>query len=270
MTKRKRAQTKAYQDPGFLNSKDARALRILSEYLEPKSRFDHHKVDDTIVFMGSARIKSREAAEEMLRKAKTEKDRERAQMALRMSAYYEAARELASRLTTWSKELDRVERRFVVCTGGGPGIMEAANRGAAESRGLNVGLTISIPVEEFDNPYVTRELSFHFHYFFMRKFWFAYLAKAVIVFPGGYGTLDELFELLTLVQTRKMSKPLPIVLFGTEYWREVIDFDALARHGTIDSKDIELMHRTDSVDDAYEWIVRQLAEKALAQPGATL
>jgi len=187
-----------------------------------------------------------------------------------MSAYYEAARELATRLTTWSKELDRVERRFVVCTGGGPGIMEAANRGAAEAKGMNVGLTISLPAEEFDNPYVTRELAFHFHYFFMRKFWFSYLAKAVIVFPGGYGTLDELFELLTLVQTRKMKKPMPIVLFGTEYWREVIDFDALARHGTIDAKDIELVYRTDSVDDAYDWIVAQLAEKALAQPGATL
>jgi uncharacterized protein (TIGR00730 family) len=270
MSSRRRAQTNAYQDPGFLNSKDARALRILSEYLEPKSRFDHHRVDDTIVFMGSARIKSRDAAEHMLREAKDAKERERAQTALKMSAYYEAARELATRLTTWSKELDRVERRFVVCTGGGPGIMEAANRGAAEARGLNVGLTISIPVEEFDNPYVTRELSFHFHYFFMRKFWFAYLAKAVIVFPGGYGTLDELFELLTLVQTRKMRKPMPIVLFGTEYWREVIDFDALARHGTIDPEDIELLHRTDSVDDAYDWIVAQLAEKALAQPGATL
>src|SRR5882672_10522120 len=183
MSQRKRAQTKAYKDPDFLNSRDARALRILSEYLEPKSRFDHHKVDDTIVFMGSARIKSREAAEEMLHKAKAGKDRERAQMALEMSAYYEAARELASRLTKWSKELNREERRFVVCTGGGPGIMEAANRGAAEARGMNVGLTISIPMEEFDNKYVTRELSFHFHYFFMRKFWFAYLAKAVIVFP---------------------------------------------------------------------------------------
>ena len=270
MTEHKRAQTKAYQNTGFLNSKDARALRILSEYLEPKSRFDHHRVDDTIVFMGSARIKSREAAEETLHKAKSGKDRERAQMAVKMSVYYEAARELASRLTKWSKELDHEERRFVVCTGGGPGIMEAANRGAAEAQGMNVGLTISIPVEEFDNKYVTRELAFHFHYFFMRKFWFAYLAKAVIVFPGGYGTLDELFELLTLVQTRKMSKPMPIVLFGTEYWREVIDFDALARHGTIDAKDIELMHRTDSVDEAYEWIVRQLAEKALGQPGATL
>jgi uncharacterized protein (TIGR00730 family) len=270
MSSRKHATTKAYQNPGFLESKDARALRILSEYLEPKSRFDHHKVDDTIVFMGSARIQSREDAEERVRKAKSGKDSERAQMALKMSAYYEAARELASRLTTWSKELDHEERRFVVCTGGGPGIMEAANRGAAEARGLNVGLTISIPVEEFDNRYVTRELSFHFHYFFMRKFWFAYLAKAVIVFPGGYGTLDELFELLTLVQTRKMKKPMPIVLFGTEYWSEVIDFDALARHGTIDAKDIELMHRTDSVGDAYDWIVRQLSEKALGQPGATL
>jgi uncharacterized protein (TIGR00730 family) len=148
--------------------------------------------------------------------------------------------------------------------------MEAANRGAAEAKGLNVGLTISLPAEEFDNPYVTRELAFHFHYFFMRKFWFSYLAKAVIVFPGGFGTLDELFELLTLVQTRKMKKPMPIVLFGTEYWSQIIDFDALARHGTIDARDIELVHRTDSVDDAYDWIVRQLSEKALGQPGATL
>jgi len=270
MTARKHAQTKAYENTDFLNSKDGRELRILSEYLEPKSRFDRHKVDDTIVFMGSARIKSREDAEEMVRKAKGGKDKERAETALGMSVYYEAARELASRLTKWSKALDQKERRFVVCTGGGPGIMEAANRGAAEAKGLNVGLTISIPVEEFDNPYVTRELSFHFHYFFMRKFWFAYLAKAVIVFPGGFGTLDELFELLTLVQTRKMSKPMPIVLFGTEYWGEVVDFDALARHGTINREDIDLVHRTDSVDDAYEWIVKQLSEKALGQPGATL
>src|SRR5437899_5997182 len=269
MSSRKRAQTKAYQDPGFLNSKDARALRILSEYLEPKSRFDHHKVDDTIVFMGSARIKSREGAEEMLRSSRGDKERERAHTALKMSIYYEAARELASRLTKWSKELDRVERRFVVCTGGGPGIMEAANRGAAEAKGLNVGLTISIPAEEFDNPYVTRELSFHFHYFFMRKFWFEYLAQAVIEFPGGYGTLDELFELLTLVQTRKMRKPLPMVLFGTEYWRQVIDFDALVRHGTIDARDVELVHRTDSIDDAYDWLVLTLAEHAVGPPGPT-
>jgi len=188
-----------------------------------------------------------------------------------MSAYYEAARELAYRLTQWSKDLDpQGERRFVVCTGGGPGIMEAANRGAAEARGMNVGLTISIPAEDFDNRYVTRELAFHFHYFFMRKFWFAYLAKAVIVFPGGFGTLDELFELLTLVQTRKMTKPMPMVLFGEEYWRQIIDFDALVRHGTISAPDVDLVYRTDSVDDAYDWIVRQLAEHALAQPGPML
>src|SRR5260221_6030498 len=188
MTKRKRAQTKAYQDPDFLNSRDARALRILSEYLEPKSRFDHHKVDDTIVFMGSARIKSREAAEEMLGKATGEKDRERAQMALRMSAYYEAARELASRLTKWSKELDHVERRFVVCTGGGPGIMEAANRVAAEVHGMNVGLTISLPKEEAGNPYTTRQFPNSFQHFFMVKVWFVYLANAVFGFPSGIGT----------------------------------------------------------------------------------
>src|SRR5260370_40071239 len=155
MSKRKRAQTKAYQDPDFLNSRDARALRILSEYLQPKSRFDHHKVDDTIVFMGSARIKSREDAEELVRKAKSDKDRERAQMALKMSAYYEAARELAYRLTTWSKELDREERRFVVCTGGGPGIMEAANSGAAAAHGMKVRLTIYIPAAPIGKPYAT-------------------------------------------------------------------------------------------------------------------
>jgi len=271
MTERHRHAVKAYRNQGFLNSKEGRALRILAEYLEPKSRFEYHRVDDTVVFMGSARIKSREAAEELLRKAEGGSgDLDQARTALEMSRYYEAARELAYRLTQWSKALDPNERRFVVCTGGGPGIMEAANRGAAEARGMNVGLTISIPVEEFDNPFVTRELAFHFHYFFMRKFWFAYLAKAVIVFPGGFGTLDELFELLTLVQTRKMTKPMPIVVFGTEYWRKVINFDALVAHGTINADDLKLMYHTDSVDDAYDWIVLQLAEKALGQPGAIL
>jgi uncharacterized protein (TIGR00730 family) len=271
MSERKHRSFKAYRNETFLNSKDGRALRILAEYLEPKSRFEREKVDDTIVFMGSARTLSREDAEQKLREAEqTSGNVEDARMALKMSAYYEAARELAFRLTQWSKQIDKNEKRFVVCTGGGPGIMEAANRGAAEARGMNVGLTISIPVEEFDNQYVTRELAFHFHYFFMRKFWFAYLAKAVIVFPGGFGTLDELFELLTLVQTRKMRKPMPIVVFGAEYWRKVIDFDALVRHGTIDAKDLELMRFTDSVDEAYEWTVKQLAEHALGKPGPTL
>jgi uncharacterized protein (TIGR00730 family) len=271
MTERRQQHAKAYSNPSFLNSKDARVLRILSEYLEPRSRFERLHVDDTIVFMGSARVKSREEATEALRKAEGgEGDIEDARTALRMAAYYEAARELAFRLTQWSKALDSNERRFVVCTGGGPGIMEAANRGAAEARGMNVGLTISLPAEEFGNPYVTRELSFHFHYFFMRKFWFAYLAKAVIVFPGGFGTLDEMFELLTLVQTRKMRKAMPIVLFGTEYWRQVVDFQALVRHGMIGARDLELMHHTDSVDDAYDWIVRKLTEFAVGHPGPML
>ena len=271
MTGPHRPRVKAYSNEAFLNSKDARALRILAEYLEPKSRFERNKVDDTIVFMGSARLKSREQAETALREAESGGgDVERARMAVKMADYYEAARELAFRFTQWSKTLDQKDRRFVVCTGGGPGIMEAANRGAAEARGMNVGLTISIPNDEFENPYTTRELAFHFHYFFMRKFWFAYLAKAVIVFPGGYGTLDELFELLTLKQTRKMRKPLPIVLFGTDYWRQVVNFDTLVRHGTINASDVELMHPTDSVDDAYEWIVRQLTERALDKPGPML
>ena len=268
---RRHNSAKAYLKESFLNSSGARPLRILAEYLEPKSRFDHYKIDDTIVFMGSARIVSREQAEASLADAargegNLEMERER----LAMSRYYEEARELARRFTEWSKKLEDEDRRFVVCTGGGPGIMEAANRGASEANGLNIGLTISIPLEEFDNRYVTRELSFHFHYFFMRKFWFAYLAKALLVFPGGFGTLDEVFEILTLRQTRKMHKPMVIVLFGTQYWDEIIDFEALVRHGTINREDLELFHRTDSVDEAYEIVTRQLMEHALTERGAIL
>ena len=238
-------KAKAYREPSFINSRDARPLRILAEYLEPKSRFEHFGIGDTIVFFGSARFKEG-------------------------NRWYEAARQLAFRLTEWSMALPSKERRFVVCTGGGPGIMEAANRGASEAGGLNVGLPISLPHEEGANPHITRELVLRFHYFFMRKFWFAYLAKAVIVFPGGFGTLDEMFEALTLVQTKKMTKHLPIVLFGKDYWSEVINFDALVKHGTINAEDLNLMHRTDSVDDAYDWVVRQLSEHALAKPGAML
>ena len=268
---RRSSAIEAYLKESFLTSSDARPLRLLAEYLEPRSRFDRYKIDDTIVFMGSARLASREQAEAELRAAERgEGDLERARERLAMSRYYEDARELARRLTEWSKQLEDEEQRFVVCTGGGPGIMEAANRGASEAKGLNVGLTISIPLEEFDNRYVTRELSFHFHYFFMRKFWFAYLAKALLVFPGGFGTLDELFEILTLRQTRKMTKHLTIVLFGTSYWDEVIDFEALVRHGTIDRKDLQLFHRTDSVDEAYEIVTRELTQHALAERGAIL
>ena len=238
-------RTKAYHNTEFINSKDARALRILAEYLEPKSRFEEHGLEDTIVFYGSARARPD-------------------------SKYYEAARQLAFRLTQWSKTLTTTERRFVVTTGGGPGIMEAANRGASEAKGLTAGIGISIPMEQTDNKYLTRGLSFHFHYFFMRKFWFAYLAKAMIAFPGGFGTLDELFETLTLVQTRKMKKPMPIVLFGNDYWSEVVNFDALVRHGTIDAEHLKIMHRTDSVDEAFDWVAAQLLEHALGQPGAML
>jgi uncharacterized protein (TIGR00730 family) len=267
----RRKSVHAYLNERFLKSASARALRILSEYLEPQSRFDHYRVDDTIVFMGSARIPSREQAQGELRAVeKGGGDLERAQRRLEMSRYYEAARELAARLTAWSKDLTDEERRFVVCTGGGPGIMEAANRGASEARGVNVGLTISIPVEEFDNPYVTRGLSMHFHYFFMRKFWFAYLAKAVIVFPGGFGTLDELFEILTLLQTHRIRKHLPVVLFGADYWEQVIDFDALVRNGMIDAGDAAIFHRTDSVDDAFAFLTGSLSRYALDERGAIL
>ena len=271
MKERRHHAEKAYLKESFLKSSGARPLRILAEYLEPKSRFDHYQIDDTIVFMGSARLVSREQAEAEVRAAERgEGDLERARRQLAMSRYYEDARELARRFTEWSKQLTDEERRFVVCTGGGPGIMEAANRGASEAKGLNVGLTISIPVAEFDNRYVTRELSFHFHYFFMRKFWFAYLAKALIVFPGGFGTLDELFEILTLRQTQKMKKHLNIVLFGTQYWDEVVNFEALIRHGTINREDLQLFHRTDSVDEAFEIVTRHLTEYALAERGAFL
>ena len=269
--KQSHRQPKAYQNTRFLESKDARALRILSEYLEPLSRFKRYGVQDTIVFMGSARLRSQEAAAAALAEAeRTGTGVAAARTAAELSVYYEAARELAHRLTDWSKNLDHEERRFVVCTGGGPGIMEAANRGASEAKGLNVGLTISIPNEEFDNPFVSRELHVHFHYFFMRKFWFVYLAKAVVLFPGGFGTLDELFEILTLVQTRKMKKRMPIVLFGAKFWNEVVNFDALVKYGTISPGDVELFHRTDSIDEAYDIVTRGLTEYALGSPGAVL
>ncbi len=271
MTKKPCRPVKAYRNEEFMSGRDARSIRILSEYHEPASRFSYHDIDDTIVFMGSARLLSREDAVKKLEIAEAEwADIERASRALEMSEYYEAARLLAFRFTEWSKLLPGEKNRFVVCTGGGPGIMEAANRGASEAKGMNIGLTISIPVEEFDNHYVTRELSFHFHYFFMRKFWFAYLAKAVLVFPGGFGTLDELAELLTLLQTRKMRKHLPIVLFGKKFWKEIINFDALAKYGVIDAKDIDLMFQTDSMDEAYTYITEHLEQHALDEKGARL
>jgi uncharacterized protein (TIGR00730 family) len=246
-------------------------LRILAEYLEPKSRFDRYSIDDLIVFMGSARTPSVEAAAAALAEAEKSGDgAEATRKQMEMARYYEDARELAKRLTNWSKGLEDDDRRFVVCTGGGPGIMEAANRGASEARGVNVGLTISLPQEEAGNPYITRELDIHFHYFFMRKFWFVYLAKAVVLFPGGFGTLDELFEILTLLQTGKIRKHLPLILYGSDFWDKVVNLDALVEFGTISPEDLKLLHRTDSVDEAYDYIVNELTRYSMDIPGATL
>ena len=262
---------KAYDNDRFLQSPAARALRILSEYEEPKARFAELGIADTIVVFGSARIRSREVAEQELAEAKAAGgDVARAERNLDMSKYYEAARELSRRLTEWSTGLEGHDRRFVVCSGGGPGIMEAANRGASEAKGENIGLNISLPFEQSDNPWITRNLSFEFHYFFMRKFWFTYLAKAVVVMPGGFGTLDEFMEVLTLVQTLKIKKKLPIVLFGTEFWEQVLKFQPLIDYGTISPTDLDLFFRTDSVDDAYDHLVKELTEHALGDPGLGL
>lgn len=262
---------KAYSNHEFLTSNEARVLRIMAEYMEPEQRFKKERIEDTIVFFGSARTPSREEAEAELTAAGADPEkRAMAERRLSLSDYYEATRELARRLTEWSKSLDYSERRFVVCSGGGPGIMEAANRGASEAKGINVGLNISLPFEQIENPHITRELLFEFHYFFMRKFWFAYLAKAVVVMPGGFGTLDELFELLTLVQTGKIRKHMPIVLFGKDYWSEVISFQALERFGAISPGDEDLMFQTDSIDDAFSHITEQLQVYALEEPGARL
>ena len=271
MSKTRRGPQKAYRSRRFIDSRDARPVRILAEYLEPQARFERFRILDTIVFFGSSRITDPDTARRTLATARAERgDVARAERGVRLAAYYEAARTLARRLTEWSKGLEGSERRFVVCTGGGPGIMEAANRGASEAKGVNVGLSISLPEEEFDNPYVTRELAFEFHYFFIRKFWFSYLAKAVVVMPGGFGTLDELFELLTLIQTLKIKKRLPVVLFGTEYWSQVLNFDALVAFGTIDAGDAALFHRSDSVDDAFDYVTAELTAYALAEPGERL
>ncbi|HSR54714.1 MAG TPA: LOG family protein [Alphaproteobacteria bacterium] len=260
----------AFLDEDFLTSVDARALRILAEYVEPAARFKAEGIEDTIVFFGSARIKPRDVAEEELSEAQAAGTGvSAARQRLRMSRYYEDARELARRLTEWSKALtDR--KRFVVCTGGGPGIMEAANRGAADAHGLNIGLNIALPFEQECNGYSTRNLTFNFHYFFMRKFWFAYFAKAMVFMPGGLGTMDEVMEILTLCQTLKLKSRMPMVLYGTDFWRKVIDFNALVRAGTISRSDLDLLFRTDSVDEAFEFITTELTATALARPGGTM
>ena len=250
----------AYYDDDFLESPDARPVRILAEYLGPARQFKRENIQDTVVFFGSARIHSREAAEEALLKLTKAKGKrkvghaaalKRSRKAVEWSRYYEDARTLANMLTEWSLSLEEPRRRFVVCSGGGPGIMEAANRGAREAGGKTVGLNIRLPFEQGPNPYITDGLHFEFHYFFMRKFWFAYLAKALVIFPGGFGTLDEMFEILTLAQTTKLSKKLRVILYGSEYWNEVFDLRPLAEWGAIDEKDLDLLYRADTPESAF-------------------
>jgi len=259
---------KAYKNLDFINSPDARAIRILAEYLEPATRFREFEIKDTVVFFGSARIPSPEESEKALAAARESGEGlEAAENGAQMVKYYEATRELARRLTEWSKGLESSGRRFVVCSGGGPGIMEAANRGASEAAGENIGLNISLPFEQSENPYITHRLSLEFHYFFLRKFWFNYLAKAIVVMPGGFGTMDEFMETVTLVQTLKVKRALPLVLFGTEYWSRVIDFEPMIEFGTISPEDVDLFFRTDSVDDAYDFLVKGLTEILLEGEG---
>ncbi len=262
---------KAYKNLEFLNSPAARHIRIMCEYEEPRQRLLRYRVHHTIVFFGSARTRSGEDALTLLEHAKaahaahpddaaTARALRKAEAAVRMSKYYDAARDLGRRITEWSVSKTS-GRRYVITSGGGPGIMEAANRGASEvPGGRSVGLGISLPFEQGVNEYVTEELAFEFHYFFTRKYWFLYLCKALVIFPGGYGTMDELFETLTLVQTGKIKKKLPIVLFGTEYWDRVFNLEAMADFGTISPEDLDLVFKTDSVEEAFEYLSRELDE----------
>ena len=236
----------AYLNPDFLESDDGRAIRILSEYLQPLAAFRRSRVRDTIVFFGSARLREDGP----------------------LGRYYAEARELARLVTEWSERVKTRAHRYVICTGGGPGIMEAANRGARDAGGRTIGLNIGLPHEQRPNPYISKELLFEFHYFFMRKLWFAHLARAIVAFPGGFGTMDELFELLTLSQTRKLDPAVRIVLYGSSYWNEIVDFEALVRYGMIDEEDMKLLHFADSPDEAFEVLRNGLKpeEEAPAEP----
>jgi uncharacterized protein (TIGR00730 family) len=236
---------KAYRNQEFLNSPEARTIRILAEYNEPRARFKKYGVENSIVFFGSARSKDLSKSNQDLHDA----------YALKLSEYYNQAVELSKKITEWSFRPNSKQQTYYVCSGGGPGMMEAANKGATLAGGKSIGLNISIPMEQYPNPYITEELKFEFHYFFIRKFWFVYLAKALIIFPGGFGTLDELMEVLTLIQTEKLGKKLPIILYGKEFWHDVINFDAMIKWGTISKNDLDLMHLSDDVDDAFNYLI---------------
>jgi hypothetical protein len=266
MGKNQERPPKAYKNAAFLQSEDARLIRILSEYLEPASRLKRERVQDTIVFFGSARILPREESEKRLlnmrRRLEEEGGGEKpsdaemrlAERAVVLSRYYEDASTLAQMIVRWAKTLNGAHKRLMICSGGGPGIMEAANRGALQAGGQSIGLSISLPMEQRINPYVPKELAFEFHYFFMRKFWFVYPALALVIFPGGFGTLDEAFEVLTLVQTRKHPRPLPVLIYGSEYWRQVLNFDTLVQWGTIAPRDLDLFHYADDPQEAFDYL----------------
>jgi len=249
----KRSKEKFYKDLSFVNSPDARTVRILSEYYGPYRRFKQMKIKDTIVFFGSARIPSPE-----------NKNNSENQDTAQLVDYYKDARKLSYKLTKWSKGLKNSSHRFIITSGGGGGIMEAASRGAKEADGYSIGLNISLPFESAGNLYTTEKLDFVFHYFFMRKYWFLYLAKALVVFPGGFGTLDELMELLTLIQTGKIKKKLPIVVYDSKFWKNVINFDYMVKMGTISKEDLNLFHLSDSVNDAYKFLTKELTKTHLA------
>ncbi len=268
---------KAYKNMEFINSPDARTIRILAEFLEPMHRFKKYNVHDTIVFFGSARTINLKDAEQKLAEVQErlnlstqnapepalEEELEYAKNQVFLARYYQDAVELARKITEWSKSLNS-DHRFVVSSGGGPGMMEAANKGALEAGGKSIGLNISLPMEQGSNPYITPELNFEFHYFFMRKFWLVYLAKALVILPGGFGTLDELFETLTLIQTEKIKKEIPIVIYGKAYWDEVFNLNALVKYGTISKSDLELVRFCDSVDEAFDYLKKELTRVHLS------
>jgi uncharacterized protein (TIGR00730 family) len=279
MTDQLKAAPLAYQNEPFLNSPDGRILRILAEYQEPLARFRREQIQDTVVFFGSARFQDMEAARQKLTATEKngmsrqneqkneqkedggqEKDLKRALAAVDMARYYEDARRLAHLLTEWSIQIPARRRRFVVTTGGGPGIMEAANRGACEAGGKSIGLNINLPFEQYPNHYITPALNFEFHYFFMRKFWFAYLAKALVIFPGGFGTIDELFEILTLAQTDKLAKKILVVIYGSEYWNRIMNFQAFVDAGTISPEDLNLFRFVDDPQEAFNFLRDGLTE----------
>lgn len=258
---------KAYENLDFLHSPQAREIRILAEFTEPRVRLRRAGVDGTIVFFGSARTPSQLDAENRLAEAAANgasvKDIARLQGLAGMAKYYEQARELSRRLSAWSTN---GQHGLIICSGGGHGIMGAANRGAHDAGAPSVGLNISLPFEQHPNPWITPELEFQFHYFFLRKYWFVHSARAVVVFPGGFGTFDEMFELLTLSQTHKLDRPRPVVVFGREYWEKTINFQHLIDTGMIDENDLNLWHWSDSVDDAYEHITEALRDTHLQMP----